>query len=120
MAAPSEGHRQQVQTSEHSRIGLSFVFSVSLWSFVRQICKGGSADEHSKENANFKERCPCSQVPDAHLGSLEEFEEKDVNSSGFDRISEAVWVFVFLSEQFFIIGSYLYVHLFMCFESPHV
>lgn len=76
MAAPSEGHRQQVQTSEHSRIGLSFVFSVSLWSFVRQICKGGSADEHSKENANFKERCPCSQVPDAHLGSLEEFEEK--------------------------------------------
>lgn len=74
MAAPSEGHRLQVQTSEHCRIGLSVVFSVSLWSFVRQICKGGSADEHNKEDANFKERCP--QVPDAHLGSLEEFEEK--------------------------------------------
>lgn len=51
------------------------------------------------------------------FGSLR---RKDVNSSGFDRISEAVWVFVFLSEQFFIIVSYLYVHLFMCFESPHV
>lgn len=77
-AAPSEGHRQQVQPSEHSHLDLPLYFLSPFEALLGRSVKETALDEHNKENAGFTKDAHArrASLHHAHLGSLEEFEEK--------------------------------------------